>query len=232
MIKHHPDTEMLLEYASGVLDWGLSLAVVTHLHYCPTCRAQLKQMADIGGSLLSEVEPEPVKEDALDNVLNRIDAAEAEESRATETTDSKTDIKLSVKHSDKLMRNLPPVVNKLLLDNRSLKWKKIMPGFKMARLQSGQGKYEVALHRLQAGRKVAEHGHKGVEVTVVMEGCFSDKRGVYSQGDLLVMEPGRTHRPTAALNQDCLCFSVSESPVQLTGIVGKFVNPFLSVKRA
>ena len=91
----------------------------------------------------------------------------------------------------------------------------------------GEKDYEVALHRIDAGGKAPEHDHRGREITVVLTGSFSDEDGVYQPGDFLVREPGDTHRPFAARNEDCICLSVLEAPIKLTGIK-RILNPFLS----
>jgi len=60
-----------------------------------------------------------------------------------------------------------------------------------------------------------------------LTGSFSDEEGVYHPGDFLVKEPGNIHRPFAARNQECICLSVLEAPIRLTGMK-RVLNPFLS----
>ena len=45
-------------------------------------------------------------------------------------------------------------------------------------------------------------------------------------GDFIVREPGDVHRPRATQQAECICLSVLEAPIQLTGIK-KVLNPFL-----
>jgi putative transcriptional regulator len=127
---------------------------------------------------------------------------------------------------------VPKVIAKLLPRDGKLKWQRISSSLKTARLQTGQSQYEVAFQRISSGGKVVEHDHRGLEVTMVLCGSFSDEDGVYNQGDFLVRNPGEVHRPTATQNQDCLCISVVEAPVKVTGFFGKLVNPFLSFRPA
>jgi putative transcriptional regulator len=61
---------------------------------------------------------------------------------------------------------------------------------------------------------------------VVLKVSFSDEDGVYHPGDFIVREAGEIHRPCATLNDDCICLSVLEAPIKLTGIKRIF-NPFL-----
>lgn len=225
MIRHHPDMNMLVEYASGHLDWGVSLGVASHLYYCKECRDAVAKMNDLGGSLLVNIEPEAVADEALDNVMSLIDQQESDpQPKRKETVRLPKGVTLSQ------LEGLPPVVKRLLPHNKKLKWKRLGAGLHMARLKSGQDKYEVAFHKIEAGKKALEHDHRGIEMTIVMKGCFSDQEGVYNPGDLIVREPGEIHRPRASQDQDCLCFSICLEPVHLTGFLGKIINPLLSVK--
>ncbi len=224
MIAHHPDINLLAEYSSGALDWGLSLAVSAHLDFCSECQNRVHNLNRFGGGLLSSAPTVTLDDTVFAKVMASIEQGDAPQiSAAPKVSQTKT------QYADPMLKKLPKVVQKLIPD-QGVKWRFVSPALRMARLRTGQDKYEVAFHRIGVGGQVAEHGHKGVEVTVVLNGCFSDADGVYREGDFLVRQPGEVHRPTAAQNQDCLCFSVSEAPVHLTGFLGKIINPFLSIR--
>lgn len=228
MIQHHPDNNMLLEYASGSLNWAHSLVVSAHLQLCPKCAAQLKLLNSIGGALLESAVP-PANhtddtESAFSRLMGRIDTNENVMDRVVVDAENPSPSR------EPVFSNLPPVVKKLMQRNPVLKWRRLSKGLREARLKTGQSRHEVAFHRIAPGNKVAEHDHRGKEITMVLYGSFSDADGVYSRGDFLVREPGEVHRPTATLDQECLCLSVVEAPVALTGFLGKLVNPFLSIK--
>ncbi|WP_226702893.1 ChrR family anti-sigma-E factor [Microbulbifer elongatus] len=237
MIHHHPDNNMLLEYASGSLNWAHSLVVAAHVQLCPKCASQLQMLNGIGGSLLAASQPVmsggPQQADAFDKLMQRIDEDEAapleEEAAAAES--ARTLARASYKTpKDPMFSSVPPVVKKVLEGNPLLKWRRLSKGLKEARLKTDQRQHEVAFHRISPGSKVAEHDHRGKEITMVLYGSFSDADGVYTPGDFLVREPGEVHRPTATQDQECLCLSVVEAPVALTGFMGKLVNPFLSFR--
>lgn len=239
MIHHHPDNNMLLEYASGSLNWAHSIVVSAHLQMCPKCTADLKLLNGIGGNLLAGCTPAqssaPDEEkQSFDQLMRRIDAEDEElssnaqaEQAEVKAKDTPLPRKLA---KDPVFESIPPVVGKLLSGNPVLRWRRLSRGLKEARLKTGQSHHEVAFHRIAPGSKVAEHDHRGKEITLVLYGSFSDADGVYSPGDFLVREPGETHRPTATQDQECLCLSVVEAPVALTGLMGKLVNPFLSIR--
>lgn len=227
MINHHPDINMLVEYASGSLPWALGISVSAHLQLCPLCRQQTQQMNVLGGSHLEDTKTEAIANGSFNRLLERIQKEEK-----TNNAISKPAVKNDSLSTQTLTTGQPlPKVIKKLIPPR-LRWKKVSSALAMAHLTAGQNDYEVAFHKISKGGKVVEHDHKGLEVTLVLEGSFSDEQGVYQRGDFIVREPGQTHRPTATQNQDCLCFSVCAAPVKVTGFLGALVNPFLRVRRA
>jgi len=110
-----------------------------------------------------------------------------------------------------------------------LDWKRISASLRASRLGFGDPQREVALHHIRAGGKVLAHGHAGSEITVVLQGSFSDQDGRYAQGDFLVRGPGDEHRPVAAADSDCLCLAVLDAPIRLGGLLGRLANPFLRI---
>lgn len=214
MVKRHPDPDLLVEYASGSLSLAPCISITTHLQFCDKCRNSVESLKEIGGEMLASLESEAVSDDLLDRVLNCIEQDEPEaEHRRTITNDT-------------VAAELPRYVQELLPDGE-LGWKKLSPALRVAPISVGEDRFELALHRIDAGGKTPEHDHRGREITVVLKGSFSDEDGVYQPGDFIVREPGDRHRPYAAQNEECICLSVLEAPIKLTGIKS-VLNPFLS----
>lgn len=229
MAKHHPDENMLTEYAAGSLEWALSLSVAAHLHFCATCRNTVWSLNHLGGTLLNNCDRAPIDTATFEKLMARIHSPQIQTTPVTpEDSDSTADTIVVSKHT--ALTNAPRVVRKLIPQGRKLKWKFVTPTMKMAPLVTGQQKFQVALHRISTGGRVARHNHRGREVTLVLQGSFSDGFGVYSAGDFVVREPGQIHRPTATENEDCICLTVSEMPVAMTGLWGKMLSPFLTIR--
>jgi putative transcriptional regulator len=229
MINHHPDDNLLTEYASGSLDMAPGLIVCAHLQVCPHCRKRVEQLNKLGATILTSSVAEVVHPDSFAQLMQRIRT----QSSVDAPVQPKNELELHPTYSrDPLLKPIPKVIAKLLPRDGKLQWQRVSKGLKFARLVTGQHKYEVAFQRITSGSKVVEHDHQGIEITMVLCGSFSDEDGVYNQGDFLVRSPGEVHRPTATQNQDCLCISVVEAPVKVTGLLGKLVNPFLSFKPA
>jgi putative transcriptional regulator len=234
MITHHPDDNLLTEYSSGSLANALGVIVCAHLQTCPHCRKRVEQLNKLGAAILNQSVAEAVQPESFEQLMTRIRSQHSE--TAVRDKASALQGNLQELHStyanDPLLKHLPKIIAKLLPRDGKLKWERVSGALTTARLKTGQSQYEVAFQRISSGGKVVEHDHRGVEVTMVLCGSFSDEDGVYNQGDFLVRNPGEVHRPTATQNQDCLCISVVEAPVKVTGLFGKLVNPFLSFKPA
>ena len=230
MITHHPDDNLLTEYSSGSLANALGVIVCAHLQTCPHCRKRVEQLNKLGAAILNQSVAEAVQPASFDQLMVRIRSQNSETSACDKK--SKSEQLHPVYANDPLLKHLPKVIAKLLPRDGKLKWERVSGSLKTARLKTGQSQYEVAFQRISSGGKVVEHDHRGLELTMVLCGSFSDEDGVYNQGDFLVRNPGEVHRPTATQNQDCLCISVVEAPVKVTGLFGKLINPFLSFKPA
>ena len=216
MISRHPESDLLVEYVSGSLSVAPCISVTTHLQYCKQCSDSVESLGEIGGALLTTAKAVPVSDELFDRIIENLDSLAEEE-----PSDG-----LLRQCSDAISTQLPEFVQRLLPDEE-LDWRRLSPSVKVAPISVGEETYELALHRIDAGGRAPEHDHLGKEITVVLTGSFSDEDGVYQAGDFLVRQPGDTHRPFAARNQECICLSVLEAPIRLTGIK-RVLNPFLS----
>lgn len=220
MCQHHPNKDVLAEYAAGTLDVAQAIAVRAHLHYCNECRMIVHEMENVAGAMLEQIAPEPLAVDSFDQVMSAIDSTPI----STRADSAQTTV-IQKKH------NMPTVVQRML-DDTALKWRTVNKSLKTAQLTAGQNQYEVSLQKILAGGFAPEHDHRGTEITVVLTGSFSDKNGIYQTGDFLSKEPGDIHRPVAAHNEDCLCLTIQSAPVKLTGFWGRMINPFLRIHSA
>ena len=96
-------------------------------------------------------------------------------------------------------------------------------------IDTGSSEYQTLLIKVRAGRAVPRHTHGGDELTVVLEGAFSDHGGHYRRGDLLVADGTVDHQPLADDDADCLCLAVSQGPLRLTGPLLRLLNPLLNL---
>ena len=232
MIQHHPTDNILVEFAAGTLDTAQAVAVNAHMHFCTKCQQNIKKMEQTGGAMLDSLDPEALAENSFDKLLSAIEVMAAESISTNHGTDDtliNNKIDLRSDEAVKIARDygrLPNVVAKMM-SQKALKWRYINSSLKTSHLIAGQNGHQVSLQKISAGGVAPEHDHSGTEMTVVLKGSFSDKEGIYQEGDFILKEPGQIHQPISARNEDCLCLSVESAPVKLTGFFGRMVNPFI-----
>lgn len=213
-IKHHPSRTMLVDFSAGNLGTAESICVSAHLHFCDQCRNELMRLDQVASQLMTEAEPQTIDEDLFDSVMSKIDALP--EAPMKVETEEKSDF--------------PHTVTKLINETKSApNWRRMSSSVDVARVQTGQNKFEVALHRICAGGKTPHHGHNGTEFTVVLKGSFSDEQAVYSEGDFLLRGPGDEHQPMGAQNGECICLSALAAPIKISSRLGFLMKPWLRI---
>ena len=117
-------------------------------------------------------------------------------------------------------------------DFSDLSWKNIGSTLRISYLKSGDPQHEFALYHIRAGGRIPEHTHRGSEMTLILEGGFSDANGSYHKGDFLLRQPGDVHAPTALQSEDCICLAVLDAPLKFTDWKFRWMNPFLKLRTA
>ena len=205
--------DLLIAHAAGKLPEPVGLAVATHLALNPTARERYRRYEAVGGLLLEELEPDELAADAWQRLEARLDAEEA----APELDCRAVAADLIVPQP--LRAYLPGPLD-------SLRWRNYGAAAEVELPIKAPG-YRTTLIRVRAGRQVPQHTHEGSELTVVLEGAFSDATGHYVRGDLVIADGTLDHCPIADPDRDCLCLAVTDAPLRLTGRFGRFLNPFI-----
>ena len=63
----------------------------------------------------------------------------------------------------------------------------------------------------------------------MLQGGFSDVTGHFLRGDVCDADSGVEYRPVADLDEVCVCLVVTDSPLRLTGWLGRLLNPFMRI---
>lgn len=209
MIAHHPSIDMLLDYATGSLPTGTRLVVASHAAFCADCRQQISRFEAVGGAMLDGIEPIPVRERVFHTVMAAIDNLPAPQAEQP---------------ASDLAKVLPFPLRRYV-DSAS-RWRSAGLGIDEIELKLGSNQHRASLLRIRAGRAMAMHRHQGLEYTVVLAGSFNDGGARYDAGDLC-LGAGPQHMPVADAGQDCICLTVLDAPIVLTGRWGRLLNPLL-----
>lgn len=216
MISRHPELAMLTEYAAGILPVAQAACVSAHLNYCAGCRQTAAQLQNVGTALFETADPVVVGDAVLNRVLARLDE----------------EAPLSYEQPANPGPGETPALLRRLMrgDFSDLGWKRITDKLRIAYLRTGDPDYEFALYHISAGGEIPEHDHRGTEMTLVLEGGFSDASGTYHAGDFLFRTAHDTHAPRALPDGDCICLAVLDAPLRFTGWKHRWMNPFLRLR--
>jgi putative transcriptional regulator len=219
MVTHHPDAGILADFSAGNLGMSPACCVAVHLEYCADCQRSVERFDAFGGEALKDLPASAVDPEALPSLLRRLSASPTQ----TRAAASRTARGESVPRA--LVRLLPN-------GTAGIHWKKHTASLKSALLCTGDDTNQLSLLRMRAGRSPGRHDHSGSEWTVVLQGGFSDRHGVYGPGDFVALAAGDVHQPVAHQNEDCICLASQDAPIRLTGWVGRFVNSSLRIAPA
>jgi putative transcriptional regulator len=212
-MTHHQEGDslslMLAGYAAGTLPRALHALVGAHLELSPANRGFVSRLEE---SLTQEAfvaQSRPVRQ--RDARLEAIFGSEAATPRP--------EIRAGV---------MPrPLVHLLGQSVEALPFRSVLPGVKEFRFETHDDTRAV-LYRIRAGRKLPQHSHEGAEVTLVLQGGFTDETGHYRRGDMVIADEHLDHVPVADADEECICFAVMDAPLRLTGPIGRLVNRFVS----
>lgn len=213
MTRHHPDTLTLMEFSAGNLSEPHALCIRLHLDQCPHCRSRVDTLDSLGAVMMENQPQVDVSSDMFDAILSRIDS----EPDTTETSISARSKRMS------------PLQKLLGDDINALPWKRQLGDVSVLDISErfpGQNE-QVVLQKLAAGGKAPAHTHRGSETTIVLQGAFSDQKGVFNQWDFVVLNQEDEHKPVAVGCEDCITLSVLSAPVKLTGTFTRLLNPFI-----
>ncbi len=214
-INHHLTDQLLMAYAAGNLPEAFSLIVGTHISMCDECRARLHAFEGVGGAVLEDCDAAPMKAGSLASVMDRIKAT-GDQDRA-------------IRVPAEIAARVPAPLSDYIGDEfEDVKWRSLGGGVKHAVLKTG-GNATARLLKIPAGMAMPDHGHNGLEATLVLQGAFSDEDGRYGRGDIEVADEHLDHTPIAEEGEDCICLAVTDAPLKFNSWIPRIAQPFLGI---
>ncbi|WP_188152414.1 ChrR family anti-sigma-E factor [Teredinibacter waterburyi] len=229
MLNHHPMPEVLADYASGSLSLSHALCVAAHLEHCAHCRQMSDTLVHVGAQLF-ESQSLQLHGDSIDEGLKQkvFSMLDDETLQLDSAPVSISDQPASKPTSNGKAYKVPRCLSQFIKGSfDSLEWVRVSPSIKIATLCRDKDGSQVALSRVQPGGKMPHHAHTGDELTLVLEGSFSDVDGIYRKGDFILRNSGDRHKPVVTKDAECICLMVLDAPIQFTGFFTRWLNPIL-----
>lgn len=209
VISHHIPDAMLAAYATGNLPHAFAVVVATHVSMCPQCRVALEAHQAVGGALLDDTDAISVSATMKDALFAQLD-----EPFTPEPVYERSGIYPG------------PVME--ALRGRELRWKSLGMGVRqdiLSKTDSGS----VRLLYIPPGQAVPDHSHNGLELTLVLQGSFSDEAGRFGVGDVEIADEEVEHTPTADPGDPCICLAATDARLRFNALAPRLLQPFFQI---
>lgn len=215
-VKHHLTDSLLMAYSAGTLPEAFSLIVAAHVTMCDECRARLASFDSVGGALMEDTETVPVSESSFAETMRLINSGAV--SDLTKPA--------SAKHAKSVLP--APLLDYVGGDLDKVKWRSIGMGVKQAILPTSK-QASARLLYIPAGTAVPDHGHRGMELTLVLQGAFMDETDRFGPGDIEIADESLNHTPIADIGADCICLAATDAPLRFNKLIPRIAQPFFRI---
>lgn len=189
--------ELIAAHVAGRLPEPLAALAAAHVAVSPTARRFAADLEGLAGRAVEAAEP--IVPSDRDAAIARICAR-----GPTESAPMTPAIVPG-------LEGLPgPLARWVARRGRVGRWRRLWFGIETRDLGGGDG-WSCGLMRIAGGRRVPEHGHGGLEATLVLSGGFADAGAAFGPGDLRLCDETIEHAPGAD-PEGCLCAFVAATP--------------------
>lgn len=189
---------LMARYAAGTLPYPAYVLVQSHLEIANTNRDLVAGLEELAAGALDAAEPQPMANHAqrLSSIFGSTPPIEAIRRPSTGI--------------------FPAALRDFVgFDTDDVPWRTKMPGFREYDMDVDG--CHASLFWIRPGRKIPAHTHEGQELTLVLDGAFTDIFGRYGRGDISVANEAVDHRPIAEKERPCIGFAITDAPLRFTG---------------
>ena len=212
-IRHHLSDQLLMSYAAGELPEAFNLVVATHVSLCDECRAHLASFEAVGGAMIETGDSAAMSDDSLAACMDRIDG-------------------LSQANARRPLRRAgvfpAPLADYVGGGPDKVKWRNVGMGVKQAIIRTGKDASARLLY-IPGGQAVPDHGHRGLELTLVLQGAFRDDSDRFGPGDIEIADEAMQHTPVAEEGQVCICLAATDAPLRFNKLIPRLAQPFFGI---
>lgn len=208
-ITHHVPDAMLAAFAAGTLPQAFAVAVASHVSLCPQCRVALEAHQAVGGAVLEDTDAVAVSASLKDAILAQLDAPF-------------TPVPVFER------KGIFPGPVMEVMQGRAPKWKKLGMGVRQDIL-SADAHGSVRLLYIPPGQAVPDHSHNGLEMTLVLQGSFSDDTGRFGVGDIEIADETLEHTPIADPGDACICLAATDARLRFNALMPRLLQPLFRI---
>lgn len=207
-MTHHISDPLLAAYAAGNLARPFALVVATHVSLCPECQARLGAHQALGGAVLEALPGQAVRAGLKDDLMAMLDAPDP------------APVALAAPAP---RQGIYPGPLAEMLGEGGPRWRTLGLGTRQSILHDGADG-SVRLLYIPPGQAVPDHGHGGLEMTLVLQGSFSDETGRFGVGDVEIAGEDLEHTPIAGDEAPCICLAATDAPLKFNSVVPRLLQ--------
>ncbi|WP_134682158.1 ChrR family anti-sigma-E factor [Paracoccus ravus] len=206
-IRHHIPDDVLEAYHAGSLPHAFGVVVAAHLSLCDACRAWAESRDMMGGALLRELAGAALHEGARARILAAMDGPVPAVPRGSAVFPA-------------------PVM--ACLGGQPPRWRMLGGGIRQ-QILAADAEGSLRLLYIPPGKAVPEHGHGGLELTLVLQGSFSDNAGAFHRGDVETAHDAIDHQPVAGPGMPCICLAATDAPLRFHAFLPRLLQPLFRI---
>lgn len=207
-IRHHISNDVLDAYRAGTLPHAFAVVVAAHISICDECRAELEASNMVGGALLADAPKSDMSAGARARLMDMLDTPPPPApTRGSGVFPA-------------------PVMEEL--DGQPPRWRMLGGGIRQ-QILSADKTGSLRLLYIPPGRAVPEHSHGGLELTLVLQGSFSDSEGSFARGDIETAYDDLDHQPIAGAGAPCICLAATDAPLRFRSMVPRLLQPIFRI---
>lgn len=205
MITHHPDPSSLMSCSAGSMPEPMAAVMATHISLCPRCRKQLEHLDCLGTLMFNSLPPTQMASTRAETTAAEPDMARRPCSRG----------------------DLPDAVVEVIRPTgRPLPWRRIGLGLWILPIPLSEGvDGKLTLVKVAPGVAIPEHGHSASELTVILDGAYTDEIGTFRVGDVSDIDDTVAHRPVACPKLGCVCLTATEGRSRFKSLLARLIAP-------
>ncbi len=207
-INHHIPDNLLDQWHAGTLPEPFAVVVAAHLSICSTCRARMESIDMLGGIVLDREAGTPMSGEAKSRMMAALDLPSPKPAPAPS--------------------GIFPSAVMTALGGGPPRWRMLGGGIRQQILMADETG-SLRLLYIPPGRAVPEHGHQGLELTLVLQGSFSDSGGAFHRGDVETAQEDVDHQPVAGEGDPCICLAATDAPLRFTSMLPRLLQPIFRI---
>ncbi len=214
MINYHPTDKQLQQFAEGNISSALALVVSAHCDVCSQCQEKVDDINIELSSVIENIRANDYVDPAFEKMLASI--------MHLPIVDTKPVVAPRIELDGRFF-DVPRPLQRFVKNTGN--WSHLLGKVWQAPVDLGDAGMANFIY-MEKGGRVPEHTHKGTELTLVVDGEFSDGLADYDSGDFIIMDNEHIHSPHSNAVEGCLVFSIVDKPLHFTSGIARLLNPF------